>query len=96
MDKDRYIICYDVPGDRRRAKLARILDGFGRRVQFSVFELELDKRLFDIVVKKVQEIIDPSKDKVTIYQLCATCLKKRVFLGRRPKQDVSDDFVFIA
>jgi len=96
MDKTRYIICYDVPANHRRAKLSRLLDGFGQRVQFSVFELALDQKLFDIVVRRINKIIDPAEDKVTIYQLCAACLKKRMFLGRPPEEDVGDEFVFIA
>lgn len=96
MDKDRYIICYDVPDDLRRAKLARVLDGFGMRVQFSVFELALSQKLFDIVTQRIREVIDPAEDKVTVYRICAACLKKRMFLGRRPEEDVDDEFVFIA
>ncbi|MFX8926207.1 CRISPR-associated endonuclease Cas2, partial [Acinetobacter baumannii] len=35
------IVAYDTPSDSRRAKLARLLKGFGERRQFSVFECRL-------------------------------------------------------
>ena len=33
-----YVICYDIPDNRRRNQLAKELKGFGTRVQYSVFE----------------------------------------------------------
>jgi CRISPR-associated endonuclease Cas2 len=36
-----YLVCYDVVLDRRRNKVAHILEGYGLRVQKSVFECVL-------------------------------------------------------
>ena len=36
-----------------RVKLAKVLLDFGDRVQYSVFEAALDKKLFDKLVKRV-------------------------------------------
>ncbi|MEY3826628.1 MAG: hypothetical protein RLZZ148_1445 [Cyanobacteriota bacterium] len=33
-----YIIAYDIPCDKRRKKIADLLEGYGSRVQYSVFE----------------------------------------------------------
>jgi CRISPR-associated protein Cas2 len=43
-----YLISYDIPNDKRRLKIAHLLEGYGARVQYSVFEVwateeELDK-----------------------------------------------------
>ena len=38
----RFTACYDIADHRTRRNVARILLGFGRRVQESVFELQLD------------------------------------------------------
>ena len=32
-----YVIAYDIPNDRRRQKIADLLEGYGKRVQYSVF-----------------------------------------------------------
>jgi len=37
-----YIAAYDITCDRRRARVARVLDSYGERAQLSVFELWLD------------------------------------------------------
>lgn len=34
-----YLICYDIEDDRRRNRLAKCLMRWGRRVQYSVFEV---------------------------------------------------------
>jgi CRISPR-associated protein Cas2 len=89
-----YVICYDVTDDRRRTRLARALDGFGRRVQYSVYEAVLDRPLFDNLVAKISGIINAEVDRVRIYPLCATCASKRVALGA-DQEWVGDEVVFI-
>ena len=39
-----YLIAYDISIDARRTKLAELLEGFGQRVQRSVFECDLNER----------------------------------------------------
>ncbi|MGI0489366.1 CRISPR-associated endonuclease Cas2 [Pantanalinema rosaneae CENA516] len=36
-----YVVTYDIPCDKRRKKVADLLEGYGRRVQYSVFECVL-------------------------------------------------------
>ena len=33
-----YVVTYDIPNDKRRKKVSDLLEGYGRRVQYSVFE----------------------------------------------------------
>ena len=80
-DALRYVVCYDIPNDGRRARIARCLDDYGDRVQYSVFEMLLDRRLFDNLVADLSARIDPAEDRVNIYPVCAACMKKSVFLG---------------
>lgn len=37
----KFILCYDIPEDRPRARLARLCERYGVRVQYSVFEFRL-------------------------------------------------------
>ncbi|MBF0625851.1 MAG: CRISPR-associated endonuclease Cas2 [Magnetococcales bacterium] len=77
----RYIVCYDVTATRRRTRLAVCLDGFGDRVQKSVFEAVLDAGLFDKMVSEITAVISPTQDSVLIYPLCANCAGKVLRLG---------------
>ena len=38
------VISYDIPADKRRTKLAQLLENYGQRVQYSVFECLLTGR----------------------------------------------------
>ena len=71
-----YIISYDIPDDRRRSELAKVLKGFGTRVQYSVFEAHLNKTEFKDLKREVADIIDTSEDSVRCYALCNTCVKR--------------------
>ena len=70
----RYVICYDVPDQRRRTKLAKCLDAYGDRVQYSVFECLLDEKGLARMKKAVMRAIRPRVDRVRFYYLCRACL----------------------
>ena len=96
-EKTRYVICYDVIDDRRRTKLARALDAFGDRVQYSVFEALLDALLFDKMVRAIEREIDLTEDRVTIYAICASCVRRRIRIGiDADRVSPGDEVVFIA
>ena len=42
-----YVISYDIPDNRRRSQLAKVLKGFGSRVQYSVFEAHLNGKQYE-------------------------------------------------
>ncbi len=65
-----FVICYDIPSDRRRNKVARLLEGYGVRVQKSLFECHLDATHENLLRKELQGIIVTGEDKVRFYSLC--------------------------
>ena len=77
------IICYDVRATKRRNKLAALLESYGRRANYSVFELDIrDHEYICICIKdRISRIIDPKTDKVLLYCLCKTCMAKSKSLG---------------
>ncbi len=80
-ETQRYVVCYDIPDDRRRNKVAKCLDGYGDRVQFSVFEAVLSRVLFDRLEADMRRLMKMDEDQVTLYPLCGACAPKRVRLG---------------
>lgn len=77
----RWIICYDVTDDRRRREVSRLLEAVGDRVQGSVFEALLDRRLYDSVKREAEGLLDLSEDRIAFYPLCATCSDRSERLG---------------
>jgi CRISPR-associated protein Cas2 len=67
-------VAYDVVDDRKRARLSKALSEYGRRVQKSVFECEVDEGQYLRMRERVEKEIDPEEDSVRYYPLCARCL----------------------
>lgn len=80
------LIVYDIPDDRRRQKLATFLEGYGRRVQFSVFECFISlpemKKLHD----RVKQQVKPTEDDVRFYWIAADCLPRALTIGSQPPE----------
>ena len=69
----RYVIAYDIPDDKRRSRVARILGGYGERVQYSVFECPLKRRQFAALWKELETVVSPTHDSLRAYRLCPAC-----------------------
>ena len=52
----RYIAVYDISDDKERAKAAKILEGFGERVQESVFECYLSGNLRTRLLRRFEKL----------------------------------------
>lgn len=76
-----WIICYDVPSDPVRYRLSRCLEGYGDRIQDSVFHAILDADLVAEMLRNVQAIIDPAVDKVAVVPACGSCVERRTWIG---------------
>ena len=68
------MLSYDIPDNQRRNQLAKVLKGFGTRVQYSVFEAHLNKRQYEELKRAVERLIEPSEDSVRYYALCSACV----------------------
>ena len=92
----RFVVCYDVADDRRRRRIAACLDGYGDRVQESVFELVVDRVLMENCLAEISTLIDLSEDNIAVYRLCGSCERERSYLGVGAVADhVGDETVFI-
>jgi len=77
------VISYDVVDDQKRKKLADILKDYGRRVQYSVFECDLENRYIKQMIREASAYIDEREDSLRIYRLCHECLRKIEVLGNQ-------------
>ena len=81
------VLAYDIAADSRRTRLAAALEGWGYRIQESVFSLRLEDDELGQVRTCVDEIIDADDDVVHIYPLCAACLARGEVHGTAPAPD---------
>ena len=82
MEREFYMLAYDMTDDKRRAKIARLMESFGERVQSSVFEAYLTRPELDKLLKKARKVLDEDNDSLRIYYLCQACRQKTHMEGK--------------
>jgi CRISPR-associated protein Cas2 len=59
----------DVEGERRLRRVAKIAEGHGVRVQYSVFELIVNPHEVPQLLRRLELAIDHERDSIRIYRL---------------------------
>lgn len=75
------LVVYDIPDDKRRQKLATFLEGYGRRVQESVFECFLSLDRMRQLYQKVQKQVKPQEDNVRFYWIPKQAVDNALAIG---------------
>ncbi len=92
-----YVVSYDIVSDRLRSKVAKVLLGYGKRVQYSVFECHVSQKNFEELYKKLALLmVDVDEGSIRFYHLCGKCEQEIQELGL-PKEEISilDDTVIV-
>lgn len=77
-----YLVVYDIEDDRVRSRIATILEGYGRRVQESVFECRLElSELEELTVRLKRELQRPENGEIRIYRICRNCVDSSFGIG---------------
>ena len=79
-----YVIVYDIPCDKRRKKVSDLLEGYGQRVQFSVFECVLSQSKFNELCQRMNKQVKLEEDSVRFYPLSRHALSHVEIWGAGP------------
>lgn len=92
-----YLISYDITSNKVRNKLAKTLEGYGRRVQYSVFECSISRERFNELYRKMVKLVEKDPDgNVRCYQLCGNCEQKLIMIGTAaPSSTISGEDVVV-
>ena len=82
-----YLISYDVASDKRRTRVARCMEAYGERVQYSVFECELSTTQLERLRARLLRLVDHETDSVRIYGLCGGCRLRVDVIGNGTRPD---------
>ena len=83
-----YVIAYDMSDDRRRTKVHKVLCGFGRWTQYSLFECHLTPKEMLMLRERLDKHLKEG-DSVRFYPLCAACMEKvQTVGGPKPGEEV--------
>lgn len=66
MSRKQYLISYDISDPKRLRHVARIMEGFGYRVQLSVFQCPLDDLRLEQLKAEIIPVINSDEDQVLI------------------------------
>jgi CRISPR-associated protein Cas2 len=70
-----HLICYDVRHPKRLRKTAKVLEGYGERVQYSIFRIRVTEHKLQKVRWELSEILTQD-DSLLIIPLCQRCSSK--------------------
>jgi len=87
-DRNFYVVAYDIPSDKRRTKVHKILSGFGAWTQFSLFECWLSAKEMLLLRAKLDKVLKESEDSVRFYFMCSACLSKVETVGGAKPEEV--------
>ncbi|WP_254449326.1 CRISPR-associated endonuclease Cas2, partial [Anabaena sp. UHCC 0253] len=86
-----WLVCYDVKDDKRRAKLAKLIEQRCQRVQYSVFECPLDdKELNYQLEKRWLKVLKLNEDNLRVYPLDETAKQNTRVYGSDPPYQPPD------
>lgn len=93
------LVSYDVrteskAGKRRLRRVARACQDWGQRVQYSVFECEVDPAQWTVLRNRLLQEIDAEADSLRFYFLGAEGRRRVEHVGAKPVLDPDGPLVF--
>lgn len=67
-DKVFILIIYDIVSNKRRLKLAKLLQGYGFRIQKSAFEATITKKKYKELLERLPAYVDRD-DSIKVYKI---------------------------
>jgi CRISPR-associated protein Cas2 len=77
-----HLVAYDVRNPKRLRRVAKVCEGYGIRVEYSVFECDLAQELFERLWADLSAEIDWEQDAVLAYRICGSCVKGISSMGQ--------------
>ena len=86
------VICYDVStveadGQRRLRRVAKTCKNYGQRVQFSIFECDIDPARWAFLRQSLIDKIDPETDSLRFYFLGSNWRRRIEHVGAKKSYD---------
>lgn len=93
------LVSYDVSttssdGAKRLRHIAKACRDYGQRVQYSVFEIEVEPAQWVQLRQRLRNLIDPELDSLRFYQLGAKWEHRVEHIGAKPTLNLNGPLVF--
>lgn len=92
------LVTYDVSttqkkGAARLRAVAKACRDFGQRVQYSVFEIEVDPARWTRLKARLEALIDPETDSLRYYYLGSNWRRRVEHVGAKPAADLGGTLI---
>ena len=93
------LVSYDVStmtaaGEKQLRKIAKACRDLGQRVQYSVFEVEVEPAQWVALRQRLCDLIDPGVDSLRFYHLGAKWQGKIEHVGAKPAVDLKAPLIY--
>ena len=80
------LVTYDIStvdsaGERRLREVAKVCEGYGTRVQYSVFECRVSRTALQRLITDLTDVLLPDRDSIRIYRFDGRLADARTSLG---------------
>ena len=75
------LVVYDIPDNKRRRIVSKFLEGYGRRVQKSVFECFISLNEMGKLYEKVKMKVKSDEDNVRFYWISRDAVARTLTIG---------------
>jgi len=76
------IVAYDIADPTRLARIAKIMEDYGVRVQKSIFEVSAGKGIFREMKDRIEGVMVSAEDGVKYFPLCEKCAQTVEIIGK--------------
>ena len=80
--KSFMVVSYDIGDDKRRTKVMKAMEDYGKRVQYSVFECNLTQAQLEKLQKRLQPQVKQPEDSIRFYFLSTDNLARTQIMGK--------------
>lgn len=92
------LVTYDVSlvqpgGAARLRRVSKACRNYGQRVQFSVFEIEVDPAQWAALKSRLESLIDLKQDSLRYYYLGANWRRRVEHVGAKPAKDLGGPLI---
>ena len=93
-----YVVSYDITSDRLRGRIAKTLERYGTRIQYSVFECRLGEKKYKEMYSRLMELMSGEEEgSIRMYSVCGNCESKIRTIGQidASAEQIMEDVIVI-
>lgn len=77
------VIAYDTPSAKRRRRIVKALEQYGKRINYSVYECMLTPSQEMTLLFELKSLVIKGKDQVAVYRICVNCFTKIIYIPEK-------------